>query len=109
LLDTNGKVTNTEIFFESPEKSRPVAKYQIAPLKGNLTVKLRVSLDTSSSRTNADIDFFSSYDLVNNLKIDYILLDKGWSSQYYRFLYDKEHYFPVYENNKVVIFRVNNS
>jgi hypothetical protein len=107
IVDTNGEVENAQVFVKDPRYSMPLATYSLKPLQDSLSVHLRISIITKTSgANNNEINFYNSYDLIKDLKIDYILLNKNRIDEYNRFVSDSEHYKMVFENVSVIIFRV---
>jgi hypothetical protein len=107
VVGTNGEIDNAQVFVKDPQYSMPLATYSLKPLQHDLSVHLRVSILTETSEPkNNTISFYNSYDLIKDLGIDYIFLNKGRTIEYNRFLSDSEHFKVVFENGSIVIFRV---
>jgi hypothetical protein len=107
ILDTNGAVKSTQVFLKDPKYSLPLATYSLTPLQGSLFVHVRISITTQTSETkNSVINFYNSYDMINESKIDYIFLNKDRANEYGRFVSDSEHFKIVFENALIVIFKV---
>jgi hypothetical protein len=111
VLQTDGKILNSTVpLHDTHDKqtSTSIASYSLKPLNnGTLYVKFRISVTTNFPETTDNkIHFYSSYELIENLGINYILLDKSREIEYQRFLNDSEHFQKVFENKKIVIFNV---
>lgn len=108
ILDTNGNVTNADVLFEDPRGSTPTVSYSFEPLQNNLRVQIGILLEPSSNdkENTEELGFYDSYNLINDLDIDYILLNQYRDIQFDRFLADTEHFDEesVYGSNH--IFRV---
>lgn len=109
VLSTNGEIEHAQVFAKDPEYSMTLATYSLKPLQDDLSVHLRISIITkmSGASNNNTINLYNAYDLLKDMEIDYIFLNKGWTDEYNRFLSDSEHYRMVFENGSIVIFRVN--
>jgi hypothetical protein len=107
IVDTNGALENTQVFLKDPKYSIPLATYSLTPLQDSLFVHVRISIITQTSEAkNNVINFYNSYDLINDSKIDYIFLNKDRVNEYRRFVGDPEHFKIVFENGTIVIFKV---
>jgi hypothetical protein len=107
LLQTNGELNDTKVLFRDPKYSMPVATYSFEPLQNNLFVHIRVSIVASlSSANDQGIYFYNSYDLIKDLGIDYIFLNKNRINEYRRFLSEHEHFTVAFENDSIIIFKV---
>lgn len=107
ILNTNGEIENAQVFAKDPKYSMPLVAYSLKPLQDDLSVHLRISIITKlPEANNGTVNFYNSYDLLKDLKIDYIFLNKDRTDEYNRFVSDSEHYTIVFENGSIVIFRV---
>ncbi len=107
IVDTNGEIDNAQVFVKDPKYSMSLATYSLKPLQDSLSVHLRISVITKMSEANSNaISFYDSYDLIKDLKIDYIFLNKDRIDEYNRFVSDSGHYKMVFENGSIIIFRV---
>jgi len=77
------------------------------PLQSNLSVHLRISIVTSlSGVNNQTIYFYNSYNLIEDLGIDCILLNKSRISEYQRSSNVSKHFVTVFENKTITISEV---
>ena len=107
VLNTNGEIENAQAFLKDPKYSMPLVTYSLKPLQDNLFVDFRISILTKTSEANNNtINFYNAYDLIKELNIDYIFLNKERIDEYNRFVSDSEHYKIVFENGSIVIFQV---
>jgi len=107
ILETNGALNNTQVFLKDPKYSMPLATYSLTPLQNSLFLRIRISIITKTTRANNHaLDFYNSYNLINDLKINYVFLNKNRMEEYDRFLNDPEHFKIVFENGSIIIFRV---
>ena len=111
----NVKVENATIIPPGKRKKIPIAaSFLVKPLRNlnkKICVHLRVSVVTSFAEKNPTLHFYSSYELLKNLGINYIFLNKGRAVEYQRFLNDP-HFTIVFPDKKnttstVIIFKVN--
>ena len=109
VLETNGKLEGGRVLFENPKGSMPVISYSFEPLQESLYVRIRIFIEASTEDAdNAQtLRFYDSYDLIKDLHIDYILLNKNQANEFQRFLYDHEHFTEVFQNESIIIFKVN--
>ncbi|PVX25541.1 MAG: hypothetical protein CW716_07830, partial [Candidatus Bathyarchaeum sp.] len=70
--------------------------------------RIRISIETPTDDADKapGLHFYDSYDLLKELQIDYIILNKGRANEFQRFLYDKEHFTEEYQNQSISIFKV---
>jgi hypothetical protein len=89
----DGNVTKTDVDFEDPRNSPPVVSYSFEPVQNSFHVHIRIVIKSSVKDTNniEKLRFYSSYDLLNDLHVDYILLNKGRDVQDSRFLAEAEY------------------
>ncbi|WNZ30004.1 MAG: hypothetical protein IAX21_03885 [Candidatus Bathyarchaeota archaeon] len=108
LLETNGKIESARVFFDDPKGSAPVVSYSFEPIHESLYVRIRVFIESSTDNAVDDdaLQFYNSYDLIKDLHIDYIVLNRGRQNEFQRFLFDSEHFTEVFQNKEVVIFKV---
>jgi hypothetical protein len=108
VLETDGKVKGGRVLFSDLEGSAPVISYSFEPLQESLYVRLRISIDTPTEDTDnvQGLNFYDSYDLLKELQIDYIVLNKNRSNEFQRFLFDNEHFTEVFQNYSISIFKV---
>jgi hypothetical protein len=106
LLETNGE-PSAAITFEDPKGSVPIVTYTLEPSLDSLYVHFRVSVEPFNNSDNVQtLRFYDSYDLIKDLNIDYILLNRGRTVQFRRFLAESEHFTEVYEDGEIYIFKV---
>jgi hypothetical protein len=108
VLETNGKVGGGRVLFSDPEGSLPVISYLFEPLQESLYVHLRISIETPTvdSDNTQGLHFYNSYDLLKELQIDYIVLNKNRINEFQMFLYDKQHFTEVFQHGNISIFKV---
>jgi len=108
VLETNGKVGGGTVLFADPKDSMPVVSYSFEPLQESLYVRIRIFIEASTEEPdNAQtLHFYDSYDLIKELHIDYILLNKGRTNEFDRFNADSEHFAQVFKNESIFIFKV---
>jgi hypothetical protein len=107
ILDTDGHLNGTQVFSKDPKYSLPCVTYTFTPISNGLSVRIRISLDsTATEQDSQNITFFSSYDLSKDLGINYIFLNKARIKEYRRFIADSEHYSIMFENETIAIFKV---
>lgn len=68
-------------------------------------IKISISTYTPEASDNM-IDFYNSYDLIRDLGIDYIFLNRARAKEYDRFLTATEHFTVVFQNEAIAIFKV---
>jgi hypothetical protein len=108
VVDTNGKLENARVIFDNLQKGKPVVNYMFEPQQGDLVVHLRVSIDSPTLKPkDPTVKFYDCYSLIKELNIDYIMLNKYRVDQYQRFLYDSAHFTTVFQNDNIVILKVN--
>lgn len=108
VLETNGKLEGGRVLFDDPKGSMPVISYSFEPLEESLYVRIRITIEspTEDADDAQGLRFYDSYDLIKELHIDYILLNKGRANEFQRFLYESEHFAKVFKNESIVIFKV---
>jgi hypothetical protein len=108
VLETDGKVDGGRVLFSDPEGSAPVISYSFEPLQDSLYVRLRISIETPTQDTEnvQELNFYNSYDLLKDLHIDYIVLNKNRSNEFQKFLFNTEHFTEVFQNDSISIFKV---
>jgi len=108
VLETNGNLEGARVLFEDPKESKPVISYSFEPLQDSLYVCIRIFTESSTEDTDdtQTLHFYDSYDLIKDLHIDYILINRYRANQFQRFLYDSEHFTEEFQNESIVIFKV---
>jgi hypothetical protein len=108
LLETNGNLESARVLFEDPKDSKPVISYSFEPLQDSLYVRIRILIESSTEDTDdtQTLHFYDSYDMIKDLHIDYILINRYRANQFQRFLYDSEHFTEEFQNESIVIFKV---
>jgi hypothetical protein len=108
VLETNGKLEGGRVLFDDPEEFMPVISYTFEPVQESLYVRIRITIESASENTDKPEgpQFYDSYDLLKELNISYILLNKNRANEFQRFLYDKEHFTKVFHNESIFIFKV---
>lgn len=104
LLYTNGVLNETQVLFKDPKYSMPVIIYSFNPVEEELYVRIRLSGITNKS--SQPIQYYDSYDLIKQLGINYIFLNKDRINEYHRFVADPSHFSIKFENQKIVIFQI---
>jgi len=107
IIETNGHIYSASGILSDLKKSRPVANYILQPTEDELYAHLRISIE-SDAYEDTQVNAYSSYEMINSLGIDYIMISKYRESEYQRFLLDSIHYTVEYENPVVIIFKVTN-
>jgi len=106
IVDTDGELLNSTILPQGVGYM-PVVTYSMKPLNNSMYVHIRISLATfASDAGDQRFHFYNSYNLIRDLGIDYVFLNKYRVIEYQRFLNDSEHFTVVFENNTIVIFKV---
>lgn len=104
---TNGKLNGVTVFFPNPKSSKPVVSYVFQPTQEHFYVNFRLYVDSPDSEIdNQRIRVYPSYALLEDLKIDYIILNKNRPDEYTRFLSDSNHFKVEYYNDSILIFKV---
>jgi hypothetical protein len=111
VLQTDGKILNSTVpLYDTHDKqtSTPIASYSLEPPNNStLYAKFRISVTANFLEpTETKIHFYNSYELIEDLGINYIFLDKSREIEYQRFLNDSEHFQKVFENKTIVIFKM---
>jgi hypothetical protein len=108
VIETNGKLGGAGVLFDDPRGSMPVISYSLEPLQESLYVRIRISIESTTEDANnvQVLHFYDSYDLINDLHVDYILLNKYRANEFQRFLYDSEHFTEEFQNKSIIIFKV---
>jgi hypothetical protein len=108
VVDTNAKLEGTRIIFSDLEKSKPDVNYSFEPTQNNLYVHIRVSVDQPTSKdVKQPLTFYDSNDLIKELNISYIMLNRYRTGEFDRFTADPEHFTVVFQNYSIIIFKVN--
>jgi len=109
LLKTDGKLWRSTVWLENPRGSMPITSYSFKPLQDSLYVRIRIVIESPSEETDVTqkLNFYNSYDLIQDLNIDYILINRYQTNEFQRFLYDSEHFTEEFQNESIVIFKVN--
>jgi len=78
VLETNGNLEGARVLFEDPKESKPVISYSFEPLQDSLYVCIRIFTESSTEDTDdtQTLHFYDSYDLIKDLHIDYILINR---------------------------------
>ncbi|MFC1486750.1 glycosyltransferase family 39 protein [Thermoproteota archaeon] len=114
VIKTNGNLNRYTVWFENTKESAPVPSYYFEPdpLQDNLYVHIRIFIvspfiESPTEKTNDNQTFtvYNSYDLIEYLHIDYILINRYQAIDLFRI--DSEHYTEVFQNDSIVIFKVN--
>ena len=111
----DGNVTKADVNFEDPRSSPPVVSYSFEPVQNSLHVRIRIRIKSPVKETDdieTLISFSNSYELLNELNVDYILLNKGRDVQDSRFLAESElneHFTKVFQSQfgYIKIYKVN--
>ena len=109
VLETNGKLEGGRVWLKDPEGSMPIISYSFEPLQDSLYVRIRIFIEPSTKEPdNAQtLRFFDSYDLIKDLDIDYIFLNKDRDKEFQRFLSDSEHFTEEdLFDSRISIFKV---
>jgi hypothetical protein len=107
LLETNGEINGTDVFFKDPKYSMPAATYSLTPLQDELYARFRITIiSDNSGESKQSLELYNSNDLITELRINYFFINKGRINEYYRFLNDNNHFAVAFENEKIAIFRV---
>ena len=108
VLETNGKLEGGRVLFKDPEGSMPVISYSFEPFQESLYVRIRIFIEPSTEDTEnvQTLRFYDSNDLIQDLDIDYILLNKNRENEFQRFLYDSENFTEEFQNKTIIIFKV---
>jgi len=109
LLKTNGKLWRSTVWFENTRGSMPITSYSFKPLQDSLYVRIKIFIESSTEEIDdtQTLNFYDSYDLIQDLNIDYILINRYQTNEFQRFLYDSEHFTEEFQNDSIVIFKVN--
>ncbi|NLE05628.1 MAG: hypothetical protein GX638_12620, partial [Crenarchaeota archaeon] len=111
IIEHNGNINGTNIIFGDLAGSKPTIKYTLEPSQDDLYVHLRLTTNLPTSDPEEDVleenDMFNTaYDLLAELDVDYIMVNRYREIEYTRFLYDSEHFSIEYDNNgSVCIFK----
>ncbi|MCW4010188.1 MAG: 6-pyruvoyl-tetrahydropterin synthase-related protein [Candidatus Bathyarchaeota archaeon] len=107
LVETNGELMTARVLFENPKSSTPIVNYVFEPTNNDLLVHLRVTINSLDPATeDQTVQRYDSYDLLNELNVSYIVLNKYRDTELQRFSADTSHFTPVYQNDRIVIFNV---
>lgn len=109
ILETNGRIESSEISFDNRTRiTMPVISYSFEPVQDSLYVHLRIFIENTADEEDnvQSLQLYRSYDLIEDLGIDYIFLNKNRIEEYWRFYLDKEHFQAVFQNYDTVIFKV---
>jgi hypothetical protein len=108
VLETNGNLESAGVLFEDPKGSKPVISYSFEPLQDSLYVHVRILIEspTKDADDTQTLHFYDSYDMIKELHIDYILINKYRANQFQRFLYESEHFTKEFQSGNIFIFKV---
>jgi hypothetical protein len=107
VLEINGLLNGTKVFNQDPKYSIPLISYSIRPLGDNLYLHFRLSINNDELvNSNHLVQFYNSYNLLKNAKVDYIFLNKNRAVEFNRFINDTDHYAEIFENPTIVIMKV---
>jgi len=109
VMETNSEFWFANVLLSAPKNSKPVVTYEFQPLEDDFFVHFRVAIDDPYSEVNnPTIKLYDSNILIKDLGIDYIFLNKAREDEYFRFLYDDEHFTVVDEtkSEQIIIFKV---
>ena len=109
VLETNGKLEIVRVLFEDVKESMPIISYSFKPLQEPLYVRIRISIEShiEDEDTAQALHFYDSHDLLRELHIEYIVLNKNRTDELQRFLNDHEHFTEEFQNKSIIIFKVN--
>ncbi|MEM2702511.1 MAG: hypothetical protein QXR45_05045, partial [Candidatus Bathyarchaeia archaeon] len=109
VQQSNAEINYIKLNPKDSNYSMPLISFLLKPRQKDLYLALRVSIDASGSPDSANqkLKFYDSHELIRNLKVKYVLIDKNRADEYYRFLLDPENFTPVFQNERITIFRVN--
>ena len=108
LLETNGTLWRSTVWFENTRGSMPISSYSFKPLQDSLYVRIRIFIESPEEIEDTQtLNFYDSYELIQDLNIDYILINRYQRNEFQRFLYDSEHFTEEFQNDSIVIFKVN--
>jgi hypothetical protein len=115
VLETNGKMGRAQVLFTDPQFSVPEVNYYIEPLQNNLFVHIRITVDLPDEKSESGahpedlvIHDYNSYELLKELKVDYIIVSAYRKDELQRFLLDSSHFKVAFRYNTVYIFEVLN-
>jgi hypothetical protein len=110
MVDTNGNFSGARVIFDNPAGSAPVVSYRFGSTDSDLFVHLRVKVyapeSSDGSSSTSEVKFYDSYQLINNLKIDYIFVNRYRDMEVQRFLRDSSHFTLEFQNDRILIFKV---
>jgi hypothetical protein len=113
ILEHNGEIEDASVVFEDPKWSNPVISYSFKPIEESLYVHIRIIIESSSPKNDNNtqaIPIYDTYNLIKDLDIDYILINRYRINQFHRFLDDTQqsnHFTEIYQKGAIVIFKVN--
>ncbi|MEM2424553.1 MAG: hypothetical protein QXM00_08770 [Candidatus Bathyarchaeia archaeon] len=109
VQQSNAEINYIKLNPKDSNYSMPLISFSLKPRQKDLYLALRVSIDASGSPDSANqkLKLYDSHELIRNLKVKYVLIDKNRADEYYRFLLDPENFTPVFQNERITIFRVN--
>ena len=112
VVENSGELVGARVIFSSPADSKPVVNYIFEPLQNELYVHLKIAItapapesDPTQPDKNNEISLDSAYSQLESLSVDYIMVSK-YRSEYFRFLYDENHFSVAFENGGIAIFKV---
>jgi hypothetical protein len=109
ILTSSGMEFDNLTFTNKDSKySLPVLTYSLMPQQSHSSFTLQITAKASTSQTITKFTPYSnSLDLIKNLKVDYILLNKLRINECSLFANDLENFTPVFENTNIIVLRVN--
>lgn len=103
---SNANLKNISVLLER-EYLLPSIIFSLEPYRHDLYASFRVLIYAEASEYNAsEISVFNSHDLIRELGVDYILVNKRRADEYLRFHLDEENFEEVFQNSSVAIFKV---
>ncbi|MGF3523254.1 MAG: hypothetical protein ACQXXJ_09225, partial [Candidatus Bathyarchaeia archaeon] len=107
VQQTNGKLERAIVFFEDPPVCEPTASYMFESVQDEFYVQFKIVINESSSSSGSQpVNVYESYDLLKELNINYIMVNRNRFDEVQRFLSDKEHFAVEFQNEEVLIFKV---
>jgi len=105
-IDYEGKV-ETMIFAEtSPQKHQPIIEFIFHNPSKNASIGFNLQFPKLINNNSEQLEYLSCYDLIKELNINYIMVNKNRVREWEWLSSDSVHFYEKFENEEIAIFEV---
>lgn len=106
VIDYEGKV-ETRMFVEpSPKEDKRLVEFTFYNLSKNDSIGFNLQFPKLTDNDLEPLEYFNSFDLIKELKINYIMVNKNRVREWKWLSSDNVHFYEKFENKEIAIFKV---